>query len=72
MTELLYRQVHTAFLEDIGVLQAQQGNISMYNGALPEQVDFNQDAGGLQARRIVDAILAKEGTNAPAGMRTRV
>jgi len=72
VTELLYRQVHTAFLEDLGVLQAQQGNISMYNGGLPDQVDFNQDAGGLQARRIVDAILAQEGTNAPAGMRARV
>jgi hypothetical protein len=28
---------------------------------LPAQVDFNQDAGGLQARRIVDGILAAEG-----------
>jgi hypothetical protein len=53
-------------------LQAQQSNIDTYNGGLPEQVDFNQDAGGLQARRIVDAILASEGANARAAMRPRV
>jgi vanillate O-demethylase monooxygenase subunit len=71
VTELLYRQVHTAFLEDLAILQAQQSNIDTYNGGLPEQVDFNQDAGGLQARRIVDAILASEGANAPAALRPR-
>jgi phenylpropionate dioxygenase-like ring-hydroxylating dioxygenase large terminal subunit len=58
VTELLYRQVHTAFLEDLAVLKSQQKNIESF--VEPPQVDFNQDAGGLQARRVVDRILAQE------------
>jgi len=34
--------------------------MSLLDGQLPPQMDFNQDAGGLQARRILDAILARE------------
>lgn len=60
VTELLYRQVHTAFLEDLAVIGAQQGNLSAFGEDLPQAVDFNQDAGGLQARRIVDRILAEQ------------
>lgn len=60
VTELLFRQIHTAFLEDLGIILAQQSNLSAYGERLPPQVDFGQDAGGLQARRIVDAILAAE------------
>jgi vanillate O-demethylase monooxygenase subunit len=60
VTELLYRQVHTAFLEDLAVIGSQQGNLSAFGSDLPPAVDFNQDAGGLQARRIVDRILAEE------------
>ncbi|HLI20474.1 MAG TPA: aromatic ring-hydroxylating dioxygenase subunit alpha [Stellaceae bacterium] len=65
LTELIYRQVHTAFLEDLAVIQAQQQNMTLLNGRLPAQMDFNQDAGGLQARRILDAILAGEGNTRP-------
>lgn len=60
LTELIYRQVHTAFLEDLAVIEAQQGNLDAFGDNLPPAVDFNQDAGGLQARRIVDALLAAE------------
>jgi len=60
VTELIFRQVHTAFLEDLAVIEAQQNTISAYGEALPEPLDFNQDAGGIQARRIVDAIIAEE------------
>ena len=60
VTELLYRQVHTAFLEDLAVIGSQQGNLSALGNDLPPAVDFNQDAGGLQARRIVERILADE------------
>jgi vanillate O-demethylase monooxygenase subunit len=60
MTELIFRQVHTAFLEDLAVIEAQQNTISAYGDALPDPVDFNQDAGGIQARRIVEAIIAEE------------
>jgi phenylpropionate dioxygenase-like ring-hydroxylating dioxygenase large terminal subunit len=60
ITEMLFSQVHTAFLEDLAVVGAQQSRISGYGPDLPAQVDLNQDAGGMQARRIVDAILAAE------------
>lgn len=60
VTELIYRQVHTAFLEDLGVIQGQQSNLVEFGENLPPAIDFNQDAGGLQARRIVDAIIASE------------
>lgn len=60
VTELVYRQVHTAFLEDLFVIGAQQGNLTAFGEELPPAVDFNQDAGGLQARRVIDRILADE------------
>ena len=60
MTELVYRQVHTAFLEDLAVIGAQQDNLDAFGTNLPEQVDFNQDAGGIQARRIISRILEEE------------
>jgi vanillate O-demethylase monooxygenase subunit len=58
VTELLFRQVHTAFMEDLAVLKAQQANIDAFGE--PPQVDFNQDAGGLQARRALQRILDAE------------
>ncbi|MPY68828.1 MAG: Rieske 2Fe-2S domain-containing protein [Alphaproteobacteria bacterium] len=67
VTELLFRQVHTAFLEDLAVLKAQQANIDAFGE--PPQVDFNQDAGGLQARRALQRILDAE-ANA-GGLRAR-
>src|SRR5579862_1780699 len=60
VTELIFRQVHTAFMEDLAVIEAQQNTINAYGERLPEPVDFNQDAGGIQARRIVEAVLAAE------------
>ena len=68
VTELVYRQVHTAFLEDLAVIGSQQDNLSAFGDDLPPAVDFNQDAGGLQARRIVERILADE-QNAGTGIR---
>jgi len=69
LTELLYRQVHTAFLEDLAVIGAQQMNIDALGRELPLQLDFNQDAGGLQARRILDDIIAAEKKGRPARAR---
>ena len=60
VTELVYRQVHTAFLEDLAVIGAQQKNLTDFGDALQPGVDFNQDAGGLQARRVVERILSEE------------
>ena len=65
VTDLVYRQVHSAFLEDLFVIGEQQNNLTAFGDYLPTAVDFNQDAGGLQARRVIDRILADEqaGTN---------
>ena len=52
------QQVHTAFLEDLTAIKAQQANMDRF--ADTPQVDFKQDAGGIQARRIVDNLLAEE------------
>jgi phenylpropionate dioxygenase-like ring-hydroxylating dioxygenase large terminal subunit len=60
VTELIFRQVHTAFLEDLAVIEAQQAIINAYGERLPAAIDFNQDAGGIQARRIVEMVLAAE------------
>lgn len=67
VTELLYNQVHTAFLEDLFVIGEQQKNLDSCPG-IP-QVDFNQDAGGIQARRIIDALIAEEQASRPAQIR---
>ncbi len=58
VTELLYNQVHTAFLEDLAVIGAQQSNMEMLPGA--PQVDLNQDSGGMQARRIIEDLIIAE------------
>ena len=60
VSELIFRQVHTAFMEDLAVIEAQQKTMNAFGDALPGAVDLNQDAGGIQARRIVDTILAAE------------
>ena len=66
VSELIFRQVHTAFMEDLAVIEAQQNTMRAYGDALPEPVDLNQDAGGIQARRIVANILAAERVQPPA------
>jgi len=60
VTELLFQQVRTAFFEDLAVIKGQQANLTRFGETLPRQVDFNQDAGGIQARRIVERIVASE------------
>ena len=60
VTELLFQQVHTAFLEDLIAIKAQQANMDAFPDA--PQLDFNQDSGGLQARRMVASLLAAEKT----------
>lgn len=64
VTELLFQQVHTAFLEDIAAIGAQQANMDRFPDT--PQLDLNQDSGGLQARRIVDNLLVEERVGGPA------
>jgi phenylpropionate dioxygenase-like ring-hydroxylating dioxygenase large terminal subunit len=58
LTELIFRNVHTAFLEDLAIIGAQQENIEA--GGEPPRIDMNHDAGGIAARRMLEAMIADE------------
>lgn len=58
VTDLLFEQVKTAFLEDVAVFEAQQCTIDR-NPHAP-QSDINADAGAIQARRILDRLHQEE------------
>jgi vanillate O-demethylase monooxygenase subunit len=57
-TQRIFEQIQTAFLEDVAVFTAQQRSIALRPDA--PQVDINADAGGMQARRIVDRLYQDE------------
>ncbi len=58
VTDLAFQNVHTAFLEDLAVIQDQQANVDMAPNAA--RIDMNHDAGGIQARRMLEAMIAAE------------
>jgi vanillate O-demethylase monooxygenase subunit len=58
MTERVFQQIKTAFLQDVEVFTAQQRNIELDPEA--PTIDINADAGGIQARRIVDRLYQEE------------
>jgi phenylpropionate dioxygenase-like ring-hydroxylating dioxygenase large terminal subunit len=64
LTQKIFEQIKTAFLEDVEVFSAQQENLNIYSD--PPQVDINADAGVLQARRIIDRIRTEEQAAAAA------
>jgi phenylpropionate dioxygenase-like ring-hydroxylating dioxygenase large terminal subunit len=64
VTNMLFEQVKTAFLEDVAVFEAQQKSISARPQA--RQVDINADAGGIQARRILSRLHREELERHPA------
>jgi phenylpropionate dioxygenase-like ring-hydroxylating dioxygenase large terminal subunit len=64
LTQKVFEQIQTAFLEDVEVFSAQQQNLDIYSD--PPQVDINADTGVLQARRIIDRIRAEEQSAAAA------
>jgi phenylpropionate dioxygenase-like ring-hydroxylating dioxygenase large terminal subunit len=64
LTQKIFEQIQTAFLEDVEVFSAQQQNLDIYSN--PPQVDINADTGVLQARRIIDRIHAEEQAAAAA------
>jgi len=64
MTERIFQQIKTAFLEDVAVFTAQQRMITLRPDA--PQVDINADAGGIQARRIADRLYREEEAAAAA------
>jgi vanillate O-demethylase monooxygenase subunit len=57
-SEFFLRTVTTAFNEDKDILEAQQRSIEL-NEAAP-QVNVNADWGGVQARRLMDQLIAAE------------
>jgi phenylpropionate dioxygenase-like ring-hydroxylating dioxygenase large terminal subunit len=58
LTDLIFRNVHTAFLEDLAIIGAQQENIETNPNA--PRIDMNHDAGGIAARRMLEAMIAAE------------
>ena len=58
VTDLLYEQVLEAFTEDKAVLEAQQDALN--NSPISTPIDINSDAGGLEARRILDKLATAE------------
>ena len=58
LTQLFYEQIHEAFMEDMDMIEAQQ---SVLNREFPvPPVDINADNAPLQARRVVEHLLAEE------------
>ncbi len=64
LTDLIFENVHTAFLEDLAILGAQQRNIE--EGGEPPRIDMNHDAGGIAARRMLETLIADEARRAAA------
>ena len=64
MTELLFQNVHTAFLEDLEIIKAQQETIDTDPGA--PTIDVSADGGGIQARRMVERLIDAEAGEDPA------
>jgi vanillate O-demethylase monooxygenase subunit len=58
VTERVFQQIKTAFLEDVAVFSAQQKLIALDPDA--PTIDINADSGGIQARRIVDRLYKEE------------
>jgi phenylpropionate dioxygenase-like ring-hydroxylating dioxygenase large terminal subunit len=58
LTQRIFEQIQTAFLEDVAVFTAQQRNIELHPTA--PQVDINADTGVIQARRIIDRLREDE------------
>jgi len=70
LTDLIFQNVHTAFLEDLAIIGAQQENIDTRPDA--PRIDMNHDTGGIAARRMLEAMIAAEpadATSLPRAMR---
>ena len=58
MTRLLYEGGDRTFNEDVAVLEEQQ--VALLDNADPPLIDINIDNASMQARRIVDQLIAAE------------
>jgi phenylpropionate dioxygenase-like ring-hydroxylating dioxygenase large terminal subunit len=64
LTELGFKATSTAFREDKGIIEKQQRVIDREPDA--SMIDLIGDSGGLQARRIIERLLAEEQGTAKA------
>jgi vanillate O-demethylase monooxygenase subunit len=64
LTEQIRQGQGKVFAEDTAVLEAQQRNLTLYRNR--KLLKLNIDAGGVQARRIIDRLLAQEQPSGPA------
>jgi vanillate O-demethylase monooxygenase subunit len=63
IADLDFRMTHGAFLEDLKMIAGQQANIDLDPGV--PRVNVASDSGGVQARRVVEALIAAERGGAP-------
>jgi phenylpropionate dioxygenase-like ring-hydroxylating dioxygenase large terminal subunit len=63
ISDLDFRMTHGAFLEDLRMIAGQQANMDL-DPAVP-RVSIATDTGGVQARRLVEALIAAEQSGAP-------
>jgi vanillate O-demethylase monooxygenase subunit len=64
LTDLIVQNVRTAFQEDLAIILAQQQNIETRPDA--PRIDMNHDAGGIAARKMLEAMIAEEAGTARA------
>ena len=64
LTDQIRQGQAKVFAEDTAVLEAQQRNLTLYRNR--KLLKLNIDAGGVQARRIIDRLIAQETPAAPA------
>ncbi len=58
VTDMIYKQVETAFLEDVAVFEAQQALIE--RGPVATRINLSGDAGGIAACKIIDRLAQQE------------
>ena len=63
ISQLLFDNVHAAFLEDLDIIKAQHDNIRTKPDA--PRIDISHDGGGLRARRIIERLITEEQAATP-------
>ena len=63
ISDLDFRLTHGAFLEDLKMIAGQQANIDL-DPSVP-RVSIGTDSGGVQARRVVESLIAAEKAGTP-------
>src|SRR5581483_9635314 len=63
VTEMLFQQIHTTFLQDVAIFEKQHANIALNPGA--PQVNLPFDGGNIQALRMLDRLIRAEQAASP-------